>query len=187
MSKNARKKPCRKNNCIREVVVVEGKTDTSHLKRLFDVQTIETNGSALNKKTINLIKKAALTKGVILFLDPDYAGEKIRRQIIESLQGLNYKEAFINQKQWHTLKKGVSEANDQIIIDAIKKASSIVPHNKLTILWDEYDLLPLHTYQQRLQLCESLGISYANHKQLFQRLNMLGMNYQQVKELLKYE
>lgn len=37
---------------IKQVVVVEGKTDTNHLKKLFNVNTIETNGSALNKKPL---------------------------------------------------------------------------------------------------------------------------------------
>ena len=31
---------------IKEVIVVEGKTDTAVLKQLYDVETIETNGSA---------------------------------------------------------------------------------------------------------------------------------------------
>ena len=67
------KKPIKKQK-IKQVIVVEGKTDTNHLKKIFDVDTIETNGSAISKSTLNLIKQVAKTKGVILFLDPDYTG-----------------------------------------------------------------------------------------------------------------
>ena len=47
------KKPTKKQK-IKQVIVVEGKTDTNHLKKLFDVDTIETNGSAVSKSTLNL-------------------------------------------------------------------------------------------------------------------------------------
>ena len=82
---------------IKEVVVVEGKTDTTHLKRLFDVQTIETNGSAINKKTMSLISQAAKNVGVILLLDPDSTGELIRKKIASNLT--EYKQAFIKQNK----------------------------------------------------------------------------------------
>ena len=39
---------------IKEVVVVEGKTDTATLKQLFDVDTIETSGSGINEDILSL-------------------------------------------------------------------------------------------------------------------------------------
>ena len=45
---------------IKEIIVVEGKDDTTAIKRAVDADTIETNGSALNQETIeklNLPKK----------------------------------------------------------------------------------------------------------------------------------
>ena len=44
---------------IKEIVVVEGKTDTALLKELFEVDTIETHGLALDDKTMALIKEAS--------------------------------------------------------------------------------------------------------------------------------
>ena len=55
---------------IKEIVIVEGKTDTQLLKELYDVDTIETHGLALNDKTLELIKEASLTRGVIVLTDP---------------------------------------------------------------------------------------------------------------------
>ena len=43
---------------IKEIIVVEGKSDTALLKELFEVDTIETHGLALDKKTLELIKEA---------------------------------------------------------------------------------------------------------------------------------
>ena len=174
-------------NSIKEAIVVEGKTDTNHLKKLFNCRTIETNGSALNKKTLNLIKKAATTSGIILFLDPDYMGEQIRRKIIAFLKGVKYKEAFVCQRHWDTFKKGVNEANDEVIIKAILKATKPSNNLKESISWDEYLVLPLNDKKSRQALCYKLEMSYCNHKQLFKRLNILHISDKEVRKLLKNE
>ena len=51
---------------INEIVVVEGKTDSQLLKELYDVDTIETHGLGLDEKTLELIKEASKTRGVIV-------------------------------------------------------------------------------------------------------------------------
>jgi ribonuclease M5 len=106
---------------IREVIIVEGKTDTVKLKSLFNVDTIETNGSHLKKQTISLIQQAALHRGVILFLDPDGVGEAIRRKLENSL--VEFKQAFIRKTDVVKGRKiGVAEANDLAIVNALKSA-----------------------------------------------------------------
>jgi ribonuclease M5 len=108
---------------IKEVIVVEGKTDTEKLQSLFNVHTIETNGSYLSDKTISLIQKVALKSGVILFLDPDGPGEMIRRKLENKL--INFKAAFIDKKSLKGKKKiGVAEASDKAIIKALKAVIS---------------------------------------------------------------
>ena len=79
---------------IKEVIVVEGANDTKRLKSFFDVETIETHGLGLKKETIELIKKINESRGVILFLDPDSPGEKIRNRLNSEIP--NLKNAFIN-------------------------------------------------------------------------------------------
>lgn len=61
---------------IKEIIVVEGKTDTALLKELFEVETIETHGLALDDKTLNLIKEASKSRGIIVLTDPDFPGKK---------------------------------------------------------------------------------------------------------------
>ena len=65
-------------NKIKEVVVVEGKTDSALLKELFEVDTIETHGLAIDDQTMALIKEAAKSRGIIVLTDPDFPGKKIR-------------------------------------------------------------------------------------------------------------
>lgn len=167
------KKACKK--FIKEIVVVEGKSDTQKLQKLFNVQTIETNGSALTEKTINLIKAANNKNGVILFLDPDYQGKKIRNKIAQFLE--NFKECYIskNDMQQNSNKIGIAEANDEAIIKAFRNYICKTKINQKTIEWFDYLEFNLNTKAKRLAISNYLGIGYFNHKQLFNQLNLMGI------------
>ena len=74
---------------IKEIIVVEGKDDTAAIKKAVDADTIETNGSAINDRVqFNKIRLAQETRGVIIFTDPDFPGEKIRKTIAEACSRL---------------------------------------------------------------------------------------------------
>lgn len=61
---------------IHEFIVVEGRDDTTAINRSVIADTIETNGSALSQETIEKIRHAQELRGVIIFTDPDFPGEK---------------------------------------------------------------------------------------------------------------
>jgi ribonuclease M5 len=70
---------------IEEVIVVEGKNDTRRIQEVVDAGTIETMGSAVHEDILGQIEHAEEVRGVIVFTDPDFAGEKIRKIIIEAV------------------------------------------------------------------------------------------------------
>ncbi|MDE6477146.1 MAG: ribonuclease M5 [Mycoplasmoidaceae bacterium] len=166
---------------IKQIVVVEGKTDTQRLKQLFNVRTIETNGSRLSLKTINLIKKTSKTNDIVLFLDPDGPGEKIRKKLQNELD--SFEQAFIKRPKG-TKKPGVAEASDKQILDAFKNLKSFKKANNcLTI--EQYQKLDLNTKQKRKTVTDHFGISECNNKQLFKRLNMMNIKFSELKKILK--
>ena len=167
---------------IKEVVVVEGKTDTSKLKSIFNVDTIETNGLSFNQKKIKEIISISKRKGIILFLDPDGPGEKIRKKIMEFLP--EAKQCFIEKKDIKKGKKiGVAEATVESIIKAFQNITKFSKNNS-SISWSDYLDLNLDSKEKRIFVCKKLNISYCNHKQLFKRLNMLNLNLKEVQEIL---
>lgn len=170
---------------INGVVVVEGKTDTVKLKALFDVQTIETNGSEISKKTINLILRTEQKNKIILFLDPDGPGEMIRKKIVNHLTKPFF-QCFIKKTDINKCSKkiGVAEAKNEAIFNAFQNFY-IFEKSKQTLSQIEYDELLLNTKQKRQWLCDYLKISYANNKQLLKILNMLGYTKLQMTEILK--
>jgi len=80
---------------IQEVLVVEGKDDTVNLRRFYDVDTYETRGSAINDEDLERIEKLNNLRGVIVFTDPDYNGERIRKLIMTAVP--TAKHAFLNR------------------------------------------------------------------------------------------
>ena len=70
---------------IREIIVVEGRDDTTAVRRSVDAVTIETHGYGISAATWKLIDKAYHEKGIIVFTDPDHAGEQIRRRYRERI------------------------------------------------------------------------------------------------------
>lgn len=168
---------------IHGVVVVEGKTDTQKIQKLFDVETIETNGSAINAKTINLIKHAAKTKPIILLLDPDGPGEKIRTTILNEIdQCLN---VFIKKTDMFpgSHKIGIAEAKEEVLLHAFEHLISFT-NTKQSLAWDEYLSLNLNTAAQRQLITDYLGICQCNHKKLFKYLNMMNFSLKELKQVL---
>ncbi len=109
---------------IKEVIVVEGKDDTKRIQRAVDADTIETRGSAIPDETLDLIKKVAETRGIIVFTNPDFSGEKIRKTI--SAEVPNAKHAFITKKQGVPNRSDGSLGVEHASIESIREALSKV-------------------------------------------------------------
>lgn len=168
---------------IKEVIVVEGKTDTQVLKELFDVETIETHGLALSKETLDYIKKVNETRGVIVLTDPDYPGMKIRNMIKDVLP--NSKHAFVQKKDAIGKSKvGIAEARKEAIIEALDNVISF-EDNKESITWEEFiDLDIIGNKERRLHIYETFHLGFGNVKTLFKRLNMVGITKEDILKVL---
>lgn len=174
---------------IKEIIVVEGKDDTVAIKRAVDADTIETGGSAINEEILNRIKHAQETRGVIVFTDPDYPGEKIRHTIRQYVPGC--KHAFL-PKGLARGKNGKGIGVEHATIQSIREA--------LSGLHQEYEqkieLIPLEVLLhygliagpaakgKRERLGQCLNIGYTNGKQLQKRLQMFHITEDQLAEAL---
>ena len=74
---------------INEFIVVEGRDDTERVKRAVECDTIETNGSAINEQTLEVIRNAQQSRGVIVLTDPDFPEIKLEVQLLNMSKVLN--------------------------------------------------------------------------------------------------
>ncbi|MGY3778643.1 ribonuclease M5 [Isobaculum melis] len=162
---------------IKEIIVVEGKDDTRQVKLAVEADTIETRGSAINEEILEKIQIAQETRGVIVFTDPDFSGEKIRKIIAKEVPGV--KHAFITVAEGVPDKKGslgIEHAATEVIQQALLKAYPAYIETKQLIA-DELLLAAgliggANAKKRRERLGEILRIGYTNGKQLSKRLEM---------------
>jgi ribonuclease M5 len=174
---------------IKEIIVVEGKDDTTAIKRAVDADTIETNGSAINQETIEKIRRAQKTRGVIIFTDPDFPGEKIRNTISREVSGC--KHAFLS-KEDAIARNGKGLGVEHASLTAIREALSDVQlmSDVITEEITQEDLLTAGLIggegakERRILLGKLLKIGYTNGKQLHKRLMMFQISQQEFAEAL---
>ncbi|TFB21047.1 ribonuclease M5 [Filobacillus milosensis] len=175
---------------IKEVIVVEGRDDTAKIKLAVDADTIETNGSAINTQIYNQIRHAKDKRGVIVFTDPDYPGERLRRLIDQYVPGC--KHAFLPKKK--ALGKrgvGIEHASVEDIREALSQVYEINhPEEHEQVDWQPYLLKygligGSKAKERRKQLGERLNIGYANGKQLAKRLHMFQIDVQTFEQTMQ--
>lgn len=175
---------------IKEIIVVEGKDDTVAIKRAVCADTIETNGSAVSPATIEKIKLAAEKRGVIIFTDPDYPGERIRKQIAEKVP--NCRHAFLPKEKAKAKSGkgiGVEHASIQDIQKALEDAQLMREEFVEIITKEELMKYKLIGHDQakirREKLGELLKIGYTNGKQLHKRLQMFQISKEEFLEAVR--
>ncbi|MBU9710154.1 ribonuclease M5 [Evansella tamaricis] len=163
-------------NPIKEIIVVEGKSDTNVLKAIIPCDTIETNGSAVHEEVISQVRLAKERRGVIIFTDPDYPGEKIRKKIEDAVPGC--KHAFLPKSAAIDIRKkkvGVEHASKEEILKALHNVKvSIMEEFPSEITKDDLYSAGLiagtGAKEKREKLGDILKIGYTNGKQLWKRL-----------------
>lgn len=175
---------------IKEIVIVEGKNDTHRLKNFFDCDTIETHGSALSKRTLEMIKMANQKRGVIIFTDPDAPGERIRRIINQNVEGC--KNAYIDKNKAKTTKKvGIEHASKEDLEESLKHLMTYTDSFEETITWCEFLELGCSgqedSSRKRRILEEYLHLGKSNAKTLYKRLNMIQVTQEECKKILEEE
>ncbi|GGD04263.1 ribonuclease M5 [Thalassobacillus devorans] len=175
---------------IKEVIVVEGKDDTTKVKQAVDADTIESNGSAINQEIIERIRHAKEKRGVIIFTDPDAPGERIRTIISDAVPGC--KHAFLPKDQARSKFDqgiGIEHASLKAIQEALATVYELTEteNNEIT----KADLLAYgllgghHASRRRDKLGERLRIGKTNGKQLLKRLNMFHISQQEFEQTME--
>lgn len=173
---------------IKQVIIVEGKTDTQKLKNIFgeDLKIIETNGLALNEQTISFIKKMNDNYGVIIFTDPDGPGKKIREKIINELDNkvLN---AFITKQDINQKSKkiGIAEADETAIKIALNNLILFSKDANESLSWSQYLNNDFYLKNNRLIITKFFGWNEKlSSKTLFKWLNWSQLTQQDIEKII---
>ena len=164
---------------IREIIIVEGRDDTTAVKRSVDAVTIETHGYGISAATWKLIDKAYREKGIIVFTDPDHAGEQIRRRIMARYPDAG--QAFLDRDLAEKAGDiGIENASPQAIRDALSKARYTMDDMVAAGLTGQDDAA-----QRRKTVGKILGIGYGNTGTFLKRLNKFNITEEELIKALR--
>ena len=122
---------------IKEAIVVEGRYDKNTLCQIVDAPILETSGFGIfkDKKRMDLLRKVAKVRGLIVFTDADGAGFVIRNHIKSAIPGQYLKHAYTPDIMGKERRKaspgkegklGVEGMRPEVIIDALHKAGATI-------------------------------------------------------------
>ena len=122
---------------IREAIVVEGRYDKNTLSQIVDAPILETNGFGIfkNKKQMELLRRVAKSRGLIVFTDSDGAGFVIRNHLKSAIDGRFLKHAYIPDIPGKERRKsapgkegklGVEGMSPEIILQALRRAGATI-------------------------------------------------------------
>ncbi len=170
--------------------IVEGRHDVERLKRFDDTITVfEVNGSAIDGIDKAFLKRLEETHEIVIFTDPDHAGERIRRVLSNHIKGALH--AYINADDaisQNGQKIGIEHASDSVIDEAIGSIHTISLgcHSDVTVsdLYDAGLMGKPNSRKKRQRLADVMSLGHVNGKTLMSRLKLFGITKQQIEEVL---
>lgn len=189
---------------MRQAVIVEGKYDKIKLSSLLDAIIIPTDGFGIfkDKDKMNLIRRLAEERGILILTDSDAAGFVIRNYLSGCIPASQIQHVYIpdilgkekrKDKPSKEGKLGVEGIPQELLIEALRKAG---------VTWDETlpqprsksrDITNLDLYEdgivgsegsksRRLELLSQLSLpEHLSTKSLLQMLNTF-LTYDQYKQ-----
>ena len=178
---------------IKEAIVVEGRYDKNTLSQIVDAPILETSGFGIfkDKQQMNLLRRVAESRGLIVFTDSDGAGFVIRNHIKSAIPGKYLKHAYIPDIMGKERRKsapgkegklGVEGMTRDVILEALRRAGATID-GETTVSSQQItkqDLMSLglsggqDSSRKRLALLKKCGLpEHMSPNAMLQALNLL--------------
>ena len=189
---------------IREAIVVEGRYDRNTLSQIVDAPILETSGFGImkDKRQLDLLRKVASSRGLIVFTDSDGAGLVIRNYLKGAIPAEQLKHAYIPDIVGKEKRKsapgkegklGVEGMRPDVIIDALRKAGATIEGESASrtagnITKQDFMELGLsggpNSKEKRLKLLQKLDLpEHTSSNALLQAINLL-MNVDELRRIV---
>ena len=173
---------------LKEVLIVEGKSDVIAVNRAVQADCITTGGFHFTRRTLQDISAAYNRRGIIILTDPDSAGENIRNFLSRKFP--EAKHAYIPRDEATANDDvGVEQASPESIRKALSKVHTMQINPREEFTAAEMVALKLsgnpNSFKLRDKIGAALGIGYGNVKTFVRRLNNYGITRAEFQEALE--
>ena len=173
---------------LKEVLIVEGKSDVAAVNRAVEADCITTGGFHFSRRTLADIAAAYHRRGIIILTDPDSAGENIRNFLTRKFP--EAKHAYIPRDEATANDDvGIEQASPESIRRALSKVRTLQINPRAEFTTAEMVALKLaggaDSSKLRDKIGAILGIGYGNVKTFVRRLNNYGVTRAEFTAALK--
>ena len=189
---------------IKEAILVEGRYDKNTLSQIVDAAIFECSGFGIfkNKEQMDLLRKVAQKRGLIVFTDSDGAGFVIRNHVKSAIDNQCLKHAYIPDVYGKERRKsapgkegkiGVEGMTRDVILEALRRAGATFEGECATVSGGitKQDMMQLglsggvDSAEKRHKLLRKLGLpERMSANAMLQALNLL-YTKQELEKLLE--
>ncbi|MDY0276611.1 MAG: ribonuclease M5 [Acholeplasma sp.] len=173
---------------MNKIFVVEGRNDVTRLKQVFpNLNVVSVNGSAINDDVLEMLIDKSKNHEIVLCMDPDYPGEKIRKTIASKISNVSH--IFIEKSVAYSKNKkkiGFEHLSDEEIK---KSLENIVKQNTqwesdltMDFLYEKKLIGHINSRELRNKVSKKLKIGHVNGKTMLNRLKKFNIS---IKDLAK--
>lgn len=175
---------------MNQIIIVEGYHDQIKINQIYpEIQVMITKGSALPKEIMLHLKKLSEENEMILFLDPDHAGERLRRILSQELKNVSH--AFLNQEKAFSKnhkKIGIEHAKTEDIKEALEKTLRPKENKSdvtISYLYEKNLLGQNNSQEKRDQISEKFNLGKTNGKTFYKRIQWANITRKDIDEVFK--
>ena len=178
---------------IKEAILVEGRYDKNTLSQIVDAPIFETGGFGIfkDKKQMELLRRVAQKRGLIVFTDSDGAGFVIRNHVKSAIDNRYLKHAYIPDVYGKERRKaapgkegklGVEGMTREVLVEALRRSGATFAGEEALARpgITKQDLMELGlsggagASEKRLQLLKKLELpEHMSANAMLQALNLL--------------
>ncbi len=178
---------------IKEAILVEGRYDKNTLSQIVDAPILESKGFGIfkDKQQMDLLRKVAQKRGLIVFTDSDGAGFVIRNHIKSAIPAKYLKHAYIPDIPGKEKRKsapgkegklGVEGMTKEVILEALARCGATIEGEQVETPGQitKQDMMALglsggpDASEKRLALIKKLNLpEHLSANALLQALNLL--------------
>jgi len=174
-----------------QLIVVEGLHDMQRIREIYpQIPVVVTQGSAIDQTIIEQLKLHEKTHEIVLFLDPDHAGNRIRRILSNALTQATH--AFLDPEAARSKNKkkiGIEHASKEQIEKALNRIRIEFNDTKsdvdFSFLYTCGLIGQLDSKKKRETVTKALNIGHANGKTLLYKIHRFNIMRQNIIEVLK--
>ncbi|MBQ1204236.1 MAG: DUF4093 domain-containing protein [Clostridia bacterium] len=150
---------------VREAIVVEGKYDAIRVKSVVDALVVETGGFRLfrDKARVQMLRRLAATRGLIILTDSDSAGMVIRNHLLGVIPAQQVKIAYIPPVPGKERRKAAPSKEGLLGVEGMDNETVLSVLVRAGAQFADADSPVVHTMQLTKADLMAVGLSGGRH------------------------